>query len=133
MTTDPNFALNKPYPWGHTNACEAQVLAVLQSWFEGIEEGRALLWQPDPRFKRRNGKPPWSEEDVDRIITAIDEEFEKEAMSWAKNSTAIMATAGPGFSRLGPAQRRALCEELDMTLAKYPFKEVPGVGDVGQD
>ena len=46
-----------------------------------------------------------------------------------------MATAGPGFSRLGPAQRLALVQELDGTLAKYPFVENPGqyTAELGAD
>lgn len=109
---------------------KAATIAVLEDWFQALEDGTAEYRFPDPRFVRpskpplseeeytQKPLPPYTDEDVDRIVAAIDEEIQGEI---ARNTTHWRAKGiqtDSGFLRLGPLQRRALVEELARVAAQ---------------
>ena len=106
------------YPSGHADPKVAGIIAVLQRWYDAMQDGSVQHWYPQLDFKRRNGKPLWSDEELDRLIAALDEEFDKE-LSWAKTQADVKAEAGPGFSRLTTTQRLVLAQELDAMLRLF--------------
>ena len=114
---DPANEKSWPYATSHHDPQTAAVCAVLEDWFWAMEDGLADLRLPDPAYVRPGGKPPWTGEDVDRIIAAIDEEYGKEFATSGAWARIAGCNAGPGFERLAPAQRLALVQQLATALA----------------
>ena len=104
------------YPSGHSDPKIAAVMDVLQRWFVALEDGTAQLWVPDDR-PRRNGKPLWTEEELDALIAGIDRLIDREIHRTP--GTVVHADAGADFWRLAPAQRLALAQELDAALGMF--------------
>ena len=101
-----------PYTWADDRYRELapivqEARALLEDWFQAIEAGMAQSRMPDPLY------PAQIDSDTaDAVIGHLDAEFERELNSWAKKEVAGAYTAGPGFARLGPAQRLALVQQL---------------------
>ena len=95
-----------------------RVFEVLRRWFHGMESGEAQYWSYDPRYERPNGKPPFTEAQVNELIeVALDEYLDAPAQrNYAKNTRGIFNDAGPGFSRLAFPQRLALAQQLEQAL-----------------
>jgi len=112
------------YAKGHTNAGVAAVIDVLCAFYHALEDGTVADWQPDPSYQRSRGRDPWTEDEVDRIIAGLDEEYGKELRSWASKprwsqSNGLGCDAGPDFARLQPPQRLALVQVLDQVLQEH--------------
>ncbi|MDO8688824.1 MAG: hypothetical protein Q7R39_02220 [Dehalococcoidia bacterium] len=89
---------------------------MLQKWFEAMEDGRAYKWFPDPKYPIAIPT-----ETCDLVIEHIETEYAKELKAWAFTDTAGSYTHGPGFDRLKPPQRLALCQELRTVLKGDPY------------
>lgn len=109
---------DSPYPPGHDDPKVESVIALLDDWLNAIEDGTAHFCLPDPNHQRRNGKPPWTDAELETAVLAIDAKVDRE-LSWARVNKLMMCTAGPGFARLPVEQRRAMCQQLDAVLAKF--------------
>lgn len=111
------------HPSGHENPKVADVIYVLRDFYQALEEGRAASMEPDWDYQRRNGKPPWTDEEIDRIIAIIDFEIEHEIAQrptyWADRGW----HQPTDFKRLEPLQRRALVQFIDKALAKFDQKK----------
>src|SRR3954471_4657646 len=98
----------------------AETTWAVQTVFEALESGQADHLAPDPFFVRAEGKPTFSDEDVDRIIAALDEEYDHEMSMysvWHRNRSG--ATAQTELRRLPPLARRYLVELLDQIKTKH--------------
>ena len=89
---------------------------MLDEWLNAIETGTAHLRLPDPNYVRPNGKPAWTEEELDTLIRNIDAEIDQEVTR--APGTAVGAKAGPGFYRLALPQRLALAQHLETMLGQ---------------
>ncbi len=78
----------------------------------------------DPFFERPNGKPPLSDEEIDRIIAAIDSEFAHEItnyLDYHRNRSG--ANFAPEFSRMSPRGRRAMVEGIEAIMEAHARKQ----------
>ena len=80
--------------------------ALLQRWYQAMEDGSVASWMPDPFGVRIEMSV------ADEIVARIDKEFEHELTSWAHQESAGSYEVGPEFSRLLPPQRLALAQQL---------------------
>lgn len=114
-----------PYPKVHADPEVAAVIAYLQDWFLAMEDGSADLRMPDPSYRRSGNRPEWTEDDLDRIIEAIDQEYLREVRGLTGTITGGWAwvrmgcDAPPGFHRLGRLQRLAFVQGLDQVLTQF--------------
>ena len=96
----------------------------LQHVFELLEAGAEDRFMSDPWFQRTDGLPPLSDEDVDRVIEAIDAEFATELRFYASyHLQRSGATTTPDFQRLSSRARRAVAEGLDAIVAQYTVRD----------
>ena len=97
-----------------------ECIAWLQSCFEKLEAGQEELILSEPFYARADGKPPLTDEDVDKIIEGLDAEFAFEIGSYpGYHRNRSGATHVPQFDRLSPSARRALVEGIDGILARH--------------
>lgn len=99
------------------------VHAVLKEWFEAITYDKAQ-W----RFPTPDG-PVWSEEQLEKMLTELDEYIAAPAQMNFANAAARLNggpkfDAGPEFRRLSYTQRLAMCQQLHAALhAEYADPE----------
>lgn len=94
---------------------ELVVHAVLQDWFDALQNGSAHYRLPDANYQRPQGKPPWTDEDLDRLMKEIDN-YVWEQRSWAEHQHHATYDAGPAYARLRPPQRLAFAQDLERAL-----------------
>lgn len=115
-----------PHPTGHDIPKVAAVVSVLHDWFRAMEEGTHTSRFPDPNYIRRNNRPPWTDEEVDKVIEALDHEIRYEMDQrpnyWAERGYDIPTD----FSRLDKLQRRALVEQVDNALRESGIRPKQG-------
>jgi hypothetical protein len=99
------------YPSGHSDPIVRDVIAILEDWCVAMEEGTHIYRFPDDDYKKK-----WTEEKLDKIIDAIDEEMDKEIKTTP--GVSVSADAGPDFKRLDYDQKLALVQDLDRELDK---------------
>ena len=104
------------YPSGHENPGVAAIIFLLDDWLQAMENGTAHLRLPDPTYVRPNGKPAWTQDDLDTLIRDLDAEIDQEVTRLP--GTSVGAQAGPGFSRLALPQRLALAQHLETVLER---------------
>lgn len=80
---------------------------LLGDWFRAMESGEVGRRMPDPLYPVKIDSQV-----VDQMVDHIDREFERELRAWAGLEAAGGYSDGPGFSRLKPAQRLALAQQL---------------------
>ncbi len=98
----------------------AETIWAVQEVFDALEGGKAAYLTPDPFYQRADGKPPFSDEDVDRIIAALDEEYDHEMRVYTSHHLSRSgATERPELHRLSPPARRYLVELLDAIQVKH--------------
>ncbi len=98
----------------------AETTWAVQEVFEAMEAGKADHLTPDPFYQRADGKPPFSDEDIDRIILAIDEEYDTEMRVYpVHHLNRSGADARTELHRLPPLARRYLVELLDAIKSKH--------------
>ena len=95
---------------------ELAIHAVLRDWFNALQDGSVEYRLPDPNYQRPRGKRPWSEEELTRLVTVIDD-YVWEQKNWAEGTHKVSYDSGPGYDRLGPAQRLAFAQDLERALA----------------
>lgn len=105
------------YPSGHENPGVAAVIFLLDDWLQAIENGTVHLRMPDHNYVRPNGRPTWTEEELDTLIRDLDAEIDQEVNR--APGTSVGAKAGPGFYRLALPQRLALAQHLEAMLAEH--------------
>ena len=87
---------------------------LLEDWYRAMEAGEAGRRMPDPLYPVSIDMQV-----IDQMIEHIDREFDKELRAWAGLEAAGGYTEGPGFSRLKPAQRLALAQQLHTLKLKF--------------
>lgn len=112
------------YPSGHKNPGVAAIIFLLDDWLNALEEGVAGFHLPDPNHQRPDGRPPWTEEELDDLIRDLDYEVDREVSR--APGTSVGARAGPAFCRLAVPQRLALAQQLEQLLEGHAaeFQEV---------
>ena len=102
------------YASGHVDPVTHVVIMLLSSWFRAIEDGSVVHRMPDWDYERPGGKTLWTEEQLDALFTAIDEDVTKEVRT--APGMKMQATDGPGFCRMDLPQRLALAQQLEQVL-----------------
>ncbi|SRR5581483_1757284 len=86
----------------------------LQDCFEKLESGTEQAILRDPLAIR---DPALTDEEVDKVIAALDAEYDHEMeYSYSYHRTRSGATLKTEFHRLGPDARRAMVEGLDYLI-----------------
>jgi hypothetical protein len=97
-----------------------EVTAYLQDCFDKLNRGEEDRILGDPFYRRPDDKPPMSDEEVDRVVAAIDEEFAHEIGAYpGYHRNRSGANAPAEFLRLSPRARRAMVEGLEAILARH--------------
>lgn len=97
-----------------------EIIAYLQDCFDKLGRGEEDRILGDPFYRRPDGKPPLTDEAVDRVVAAIDEEFAHEIGSYpGYHRNRSGANAAADFHRLSPRARRAMVEGLEAILARH--------------
>ena len=86
------------------------VFAILEDWFQAIEDGSAEHRLPDPTFVPPPGRPGITEALVDEFIRELDREIDTDAL--ASRGKHFGADASGEFHRLAHPQRVALMQQL---------------------
>lgn len=126
----PNVQVKDLYPvcleWWHiqapssefASACawvEAENLwdcrRLIQQWFELLERGETDYHKPDPLWQGKPWEKPVTQERVDRFISELDADFDKEETRW-RNAGNKGRPAMPEFHRLSPSARLAFFQEF---------------------
>lgn len=105
------------YPSNHDNEGVGAIFACLERWFDMMQRGEAHLWQPDPIYVRRGGKPIWTEQELDDLVKDIDAEIQQEVNRVP--GTQMQATDNSGFWRLAVPQRLALAQQLEQVIEAH--------------
>ena len=97
-----------------------EVIAFLQTVFDHLEAGTLEQITGDPFYERSGDKPSFSDEDVTRIIAAIDDEFAAEIRQYAGyHHNRSGATTTPDFHRLPASTARVVVERIDEILQRH--------------
>ena len=97
-----------------------EIIDYLQDCLDKLERGEEDMILGDPFYSRPVGREPFSDEDVARVVAAIDAEFATEmtgAAGYHRNRSGAETT--PDFHRLGARAQRAMVEGLDAILARH--------------
>jgi len=101
-----------------------EVIDYLQEILKKLDAGLETHILGDPFYQREDGKPPFTDEQVDRVINAIDAEFAIEISLYpGYHKGRSGANTTPDFWRLGPSARRVVVEGLDAIHRRY--REAP--------
>ncbi|KKN57546.1 hypothetical protein LCGC14_0560920 [marine sediment metagenome] len=99
--------------------CVDKVIEVMEDWFQAIENGTAHLRMPGPKRL--------SEEEVERTIKYLDDEFQKEIDSHAGHWRLRGIDTSPCFNRLEGTSREAFVQDIKRTKKRYNPRYVYGV------
>ena len=86
------------------------VFAILEDWFQAVEDGTAEHRLPDPTFTSPSGRPAITETLVEEFISHLDREMDTDA--FGVQGKKYEADASCEFHRLAYPQRVALIQEL---------------------
>ena len=98
-----------------------EIIDYLGQCFDLMEAGKDIMG--DAFYARSGERPPLTDEEVDRVIAAIDAEYAFEIGTYPgyhRNRSGSNAIAD--FSRLNPQNRRAMVEGLDSILQRHKAK-----------
>jgi len=101
-----------------------EVIGFMQDCFDKLERGEEDQILADPYFERPDGKPPLSEEEIDRIIAAIDSEFAHEItnyLDYHRNRSG--ANFAPDFNRMSARARRAMVEGIEAIMEAHAQRQ----------
>ena len=90
------------------------VFAILEDWYQAIENGTADHRLPDPTFVPPPGRPPITEALVEEFIRELDREIDIDALG--SRGKSYKADASSEFHRLAYPQRLALIQALMRVL-----------------
>ena len=91
-----------------------EVIDYLQDVLQKLDAGLENHILGDPFYQRADGKDPFTDEQIDRVINAIDAEFAIEISLYpGYHKGRSGANTTPDFWRLSPSARRVVVERLD--------------------
>jgi hypothetical protein len=97
-----------------------EIIAYLQDCFDKLNRGEEDRILGDPFYRRPEGKPNMTDEEIDRVVAAIDEEFAHEIGAYpGYHRNRSGANAPADFQRLSPRARRAMVEGLEAILVRH--------------
>jgi hypothetical protein len=97
-----------------------EITDCLQWAFELLNAGQEERILSDPFYTRSDGLPPLTEADVDRVIAALDAEYDAEMRGARSHHLQRSgATERTEIHRLSPRARRALVERIDAIFTKH--------------
>jgi hypothetical protein len=92
----------------------------IQHCYQLLEAGEEDRIISDPWYQRSDGRPPLSDEQIDRVIEALDKEYEYELGTYpGYHRNRSGANALPEFHRMSARARRAMVEGIDRIIAKH--------------
>jgi len=101
-----------------------EVISFMQDCFDKLDRGEEDLILADPYFERPGGKPPLTDDEVDRVIAAIDSEFAHEItnyLDYHRNRSG--ANAAPEFARMSARARRAMVEGIEAIMEMHAKRQ----------
>jgi len=101
-----------------------EVIAYLQDCFERLERGEEDQILADPYYERPGGKPPLSDDEIDRVVAAIDSEFVHEIsnyLDYHRNRSG--ANSPPEFLRMSARARRAMVENIEAIMEAHAQRQ----------
>jgi len=102
------------------SAYTVEVTAWLQHCYELLEAGDEDRILSDPWYERADGAPPLTDDEVDAVIDALDQEYEYELGTYPEyHRNRSGANSLPEFRRLSPRARRAMVEGIDRIVNKH--------------
>jgi len=102
------------------SAYTVEVTAWLQHCYELLEAGDQDRILSDPWYERADGRPPLTDDEVDAVVSALDQEYEYELGTYPEyHRNRSGANALPEFHRLSPRARRAMVEGIDRIVNKH--------------
>ena len=104
---------------GHLSEADKAIHVVLYDWFCALNDGTAAHRMPDFGYVRPEGAEEWTDARLENLIKVIDDYVWAQA-AWCKTTRFIDADAGPGYARLGPAQRVAFAQDLERAVQAFP-------------
>jgi hypothetical protein len=97
-----------------------EVIDYLQEVLQKLDAGLENHILGDPFYQRAEGKDPFTDEQIDRVINAIDAEFAIEISLYpGYHRGRSGANTTPDFWRLSPSARRVVVEGLDAIHNRY--------------
>jgi hypothetical protein len=92
----------------------------IQHCYDLLEAGQEDRIISDPWYTRPSGRPMLTDEEIDKVISELDREYEVELGTYpGYHRNRSGANALPEFHRLSPRARRALVEGCDRIITKY--------------
>ena len=99
-----------------------EVIEYMATCFDTMEAGEEI--RGDPFYQRAEGKPFLTDDDVNRVIAAIDSEYAFEIGTYpGYHRNRSGSTAVADFSRLSQHSKRAMVEGLDAIIARHKAEE----------
>jgi hypothetical protein len=91
---------------------ERAVHRVLEDWMEAIEDGTATQRLPRPNYTRPDGKPLWTEAQLEELVGEAIDDYVDRQRDWMRRNRNIATDSDPGYRRLDGPQRLALAQDL---------------------
>ena len=111
------------YASGHPDKNVETIIFILDGWVKAMDDGSVAQRYPSSSYKRKSGKPEWTEGELDLIMRSLDYEIDQEVARAPGTSTG--SKMGPGFVRLDYNRRLAMVQELDEAIARLEFTGEP--------
>lgn len=111
------------YASGHPDKNVETIIFILDGWVKAMDDGSVAQRYPSSSYKRKSGKPEWTEGELDLIMRSLDYEIDQEVARAPGTSTG--SKMGPGFVRMDYNQRLAMVQELDEAIARLEFTGEP--------
>jgi hypothetical protein len=104
----------------HLSSYTLEVTEWIQRCYELLDAGDEDRILSDPFYERANGKPPLTDDEIDAVIKALDDEYAHELGTYpGYHRNRSGATALPEFHRMSPRARRAMVEGIDRIVSKH--------------
>ncbi len=92
----------------------------IQHCYELLEAGEEDRIMSDPFYERADGKPQLTDEEIDAVIAALDQEYAYELGTYpGYHRNRSGANSLPEFNRMSPRARRAMVEGIDRIITKH--------------
>ena len=92
----------------------------IQQCYELLEAGAEDRIFSDPFYERTDGRPTLTDEEIDAVINALDQEYAYELGTYpGYHRNRSGANALPEFNRMSPRARRAMVEGIDRIVSKH--------------
>ena len=108
-SSEPCSAVS-PGSWRVEQEQVETVFAILEDWFQALEEGTACHRLPDPAFVPPQGRPALNEKLVEQFIRELDREMAEDAFGSQGHKYGVNATCD--FCRLEYPQQVALVQQI---------------------